>query len=101
LKSFYGHSKTETNCAAVLKGFLVPVNVDVDDHYDGYDDHSYCFDNVLMLIVLDVSVPWINDKSQNKTELLGGKLPHCHFVQKFHIGSHEDKLETFMGKDHG
>jgi hypothetical protein len=44
----------------------------------------------------------MNDKSQEKTERLGGKLPHCHFVfQKFHIGSHDDKLEIFMVKDLG
>jgi hypothetical protein len=43
----------------------------------------------------------MNDESQKKTEILGGKLPHCHFFQKFYIGSHEDKPETFMVKDHG
>lgn len=38
-----------SNCTAVSNGFVVPVN----DDYDGDDDHSYYFDNVIMLILLD------------------------------------------------
>jgi hypothetical protein len=47
------YSKTESNCSAVLNGFVVPVND--EDYYYYYcgDGNSYYFDNVIMLIVLD------------------------------------------------
>jgi hypothetical protein len=45
------------------------------------------------------TVPWMIDTSQKDTELLGRKLPHWHFFQKFHIGSHMDKTESFMVKE--
>ena len=46
------------------------------------------------------TVLWLNDVTE-KNEPLGEKLSHCCYLQKFHIGSHEDKPETFTVKDHG